>query len=182
MKALVLYGSPRKNGNTTIILKEIVNLLVQKKVDYEEIFLDSVNGNACIGCNFCKKESVCRFQDDYTEIITKLINSDLIIIGTPVYFGGVTSQLKKLIDRFQVLYNNRDKIGRKINIFLVTVGAENNPEIFGGIKLTLKYLKLILQSEKCEIICIQNAEERKKIDELINTKELKSKICNFVNK
>lgn len=181
MKVLVLYGSPRENGNTASVLKEIVKLLALKNIDYEEIYLNRVYGHACIGCNCCKTCFKCVFEDDYSEITRKIMEYDLLVIGSPVYFGGVTSQLKILVDRLQILFNNRDKFNQIINIFFVTTAAENNFNVFKGVKLTLKYLKYIFRSEKYQIICIKNAEEIKKVEQMIDIEEVQKRINYLIN-
>lgn len=101
MKITVLTGSPRKNGTSNYMAEEF--LRGAKESGHEIFRFDTTKANikSCIGCNACSMGSrPCIHQDDFTELKEHLLNSDLIAFVTPIYYFGMSSNLKKVIDRF----------------------------------------------------------------------------------
>jgi len=99
VKIIGISGSPRSEGNTEFIVKEALN--EAKKEGFETEFL-SLSGKAikpCDACLSCKEVKKCIIQDDFETIFTKMIEADGIILGSPVYFGSATPEIKALIDR-----------------------------------------------------------------------------------
>jgi len=99
MKVLGIVGSPRKGGNTEILVEEALTVTREAGAQNEIILLADKKIAGCDGCNSCIKTGVCKIQDDMQSIYQQLEAADGIIFGSPVYFGSVTSQLKALIDR-----------------------------------------------------------------------------------
>lgn len=104
-KVLVLSGSPRKNGNSDILCDEFIKGAKESKHDVEKIFLGDKNINYCIGCYGCNRNNgVCVHKDDMAEILDKMINADIIVMATPVYFYTMDAQVKTVIDRTVARY------------------------------------------------------------------------------
>lgn len=102
MKAIAVNGSPRKNGNTYILLQTVLKELEARGIETELIQAGGRDIHGCIACGKCKKSEVpqCAFNDDIVnESIRKIENADALILGSPVYFGGLTAQMKAFIDR-----------------------------------------------------------------------------------
>ena len=99
MKVIGISGSPRPEGNTTLLVREALNAIAEEGIETEFISLADKELNPCIGCNICKEIGSCQIIDDVDEILQKMKEADGIIVGSPVYFGGVTAQLKILMDR-----------------------------------------------------------------------------------
>jgi multimeric flavodoxin WrbA len=107
MNVITLQGSPRKEGNTAKVLSWVEEELVAMGNDVESIFLNTKNLNGCLGCGKCKEtpDAVgCVQKDDIPKILRKMIDADLVIFASPLYFWGVTSQLKTVIDRTYSFY------------------------------------------------------------------------------
>jgi multimeric flavodoxin WrbA len=102
MKALVLDGSLTKDSDIDIIYSSIIKELESKGFDIETILLQNTKVAPCQGCFDCwvKTPGECRTDDDGREIAKKMVQSQLIIHFTPITFGGYSSELKKVIDRF----------------------------------------------------------------------------------
>jgi multimeric flavodoxin WrbA len=101
MKVLAINGSSRVNGNTAILLKEVLKPLIKNNVDTEIVHLKANEINSCCGCYDCirKKNNQCSQKNDMLNgLLIKMCQADAIIIGTPTYFGDVTSEIKSLID------------------------------------------------------------------------------------
>ncbi len=120
MKVLAVNGSPRKKGNTQDMLDAAARELKTRGGSVEFIHLADYEVQPCNGCERCyKKAWDCPIDDDAAELLKKMAGSDGLLIGSPVYFGGVTAQLKALFDRSIMLYQDmelRNKVGGAISV------------------------------------------------------------------
>jgi multimeric flavodoxin WrbA len=119
VKIIGIVGSPRKGGNTTILVKEALKAAENAGADTELINLGNAEIEPCIACDICKSTGECAIYDDVPSILTKLIESQGMIIGSPVYFGNVTAQLKMLMDRSRPLrmdFKLKNKVGGAISV------------------------------------------------------------------
>jgi multimeric flavodoxin WrbA len=102
MYAVALNGSPRKNGNTSILLDNVLDTLKESGWETE---LVQVGGKRIRGCNACRKcwenkDMKCVFNDDiFNDVFQKIIRADAVIAGSPTYFAGTASEIKGLLDR-----------------------------------------------------------------------------------
>jgi multimeric flavodoxin WrbA len=110
MKVLGISGSPRKDGNTEILIKEALEGAMAKGAEVEFISLAGKVIGGCMAHPTCGQGGKCLVDDDMQPIYGKMMEADAVIIGTPVYFGGMTSQTKALLDRTYLL----SKMGRKL--------------------------------------------------------------------
>lgn len=99
VKITGIVGSPRKGGNTEFLVNSALKAAEELGVETEIIYLGSAEIEPCIACDICKSTGECAIYDDMSDILAKIGSSHGLIIGSPVYFGSVTSQLKMLIDR-----------------------------------------------------------------------------------
>ena len=99
MKILGLSCSPRKKGNTVILLEETLKGAEQEGAEIEFISVSGRDIKGCDGCNTCSSKGECHIQDDMHLFYEKMIEADGIIFGTPVYFYGMTAQCKSIMDR-----------------------------------------------------------------------------------
>lgn len=97
-KVLILSGSPRKNGNSDILCDEFMKGAVEAGNEVEKIRVAEKNIGYCRACYACKN-GPCAIKDDMTEVLQKMIDTDVIVLASPVYFYSVDAQLKALIDR-----------------------------------------------------------------------------------
>ena len=122
-KVIVLNGSPRANGNTKSALEHLLSGM-KKKADFDvtEINLTKESLKPCLACDACKKNGgVCETDKATAALMEKVVESDVIVLGTPVYWWGVSAQLKTAIDKF---YSKSDIMGpMHKKIILVAVGA-----------------------------------------------------------
>jgi multimeric flavodoxin WrbA len=99
MKVFVINGSFRKEGNTDIIIDKVLEGCKSMSAETEKVYVDELNINSCEGCLECRAEGICRQEDGLAEIVKKLEQADVIIIGSPIYGNYMTGQLKILLDR-----------------------------------------------------------------------------------
>ncbi len=113
MKVIGIVCSPRQGGNTEILVQEALDTIQGLGAETEIIPVYDKRINFCDGCHSCIKTATCHIQDDMQEIYQKLLESDGIIIGTPVYFLNMSGQAKTILDRLSVLSQHqklRDKV------------------------------------------------------------------------
>ena len=128
-KVLGIMGSPRKNGNTHLLMNELFRGASEPGTDIRTFLLGDLDIRECDGCHTCWKGNPCSKSDDMNTIYPKLIDSDVIIFGAPVYWYGPTALLKGFIDRF-VYFNcpeHRAQIEGRSAVLAVPF-EEDNPE------------------------------------------------------
>jgi multimeric flavodoxin WrbA len=114
VKIVTLQGSPRKNGNTAKVLFWIEEELVTLGHDIECVLLNTKNLKGCLACGKCKEKPDtvgCIQTDDIPEILKKMTKAELVLFASPLYFWGVTAQLKNVIDRTYSFYVDYHKPG-----------------------------------------------------------------------
>lgn len=129
-KILAVVGSPRRNGNTDILVSRIAEGARTKGATVDELYLGDLTIKECDGCHKCWEGKECSKNDEMCNIYPKIIQSDVIIFGTPVYWYGPTGLMKIFIDRF-VYFNspeNREKIRSKSAVIAVPF-EEEKPEM-----------------------------------------------------
>lgn len=98
-KVLILSGSPRKGGNSDILCDEFMRGAQESGCTVEKIRIAEKKIGYCMGCYACRNGGVCAIKDDMAEIMQKLIEADVIVLASPVYFYSIDAQLKAVIDR-----------------------------------------------------------------------------------
>jgi len=114
MKVLGISGSMRREGNTAILIKKILERCEIAGIDAEFISLAGKEIKPCLGCEYCKREKICVIQDDdWPPLIEKVLNCEVLVLGGPTYYYDVCGHLKNFIDRTYSLYHDRKLAGRQ---------------------------------------------------------------------
>ncbi|UCF64417.1 MAG: flavodoxin family protein [bacterium] len=100
IKVLGITGSPRTAGNTALLIKEVLTGAREKGARVTKVFLSQLNIKPCLACNTCKIKGSCIYHDDMQKLLDQIRESDVCVLGTPVFFWGPTAQFKTFIDRF----------------------------------------------------------------------------------
>ena len=144
MNTLILSGSPRKGGNTELLVEAFTKGASQKH-HVEIVSVRDYKVNPCMGCNACFKSdsNTCVQNDDMMAIYEKMAKADMLVIASPVYFYGISAQLKAVIDRFHNPIRDSFHIKK---MALLLVGAASLPELFDAIlteyNLCLRFFNL----------------------------------------
>ncbi|MFQ5883724.1 MAG: flavodoxin family protein [Thermoplasmata archaeon] len=96
---IILVGSPRVKGNTAKIVEQVEEILSQKEIETEIVFLDWLDLSPCKGCGSCEDSGNCVQKDEMQELWEKVESSDGLVLASPTYYSGVTAQMKMFIDR-----------------------------------------------------------------------------------
>lgn len=113
MKVVGIVCSPRRGGNTEILVREALDTIQGLGGETELITVAGKTIRPCDGCTTCDDAGECKIDDDMQEIYRKLTQADGMILGSPVYFANVTAQAKIVIDRTRALSRGR-KLRRKV--------------------------------------------------------------------
>lgn len=144
MNILVLSGSPRKGGNTDLLVDAFVKG-ASPKHHVEVVSVHDYKINPCMGCNACfrREDHACCQKDDMQIVYEKMAKAEMLVIASPVYFYGLSAQLKTVIDRFHNPIRDTFHIHKTA---LLLVGAASLPELFDSIimqyELCLKFFKM----------------------------------------
>jgi len=147
MNILAFLGSPRKGGNSEVLLQAALRGVVAAGGRTEVIRLCDLDIHPCLNCGGCDDTGECVLQDDMTMLYDKIMASQHIILASPIFFYGITAQAKAFIDRTQALWN-RHRLWREQGEvlqshdrkgFFVSVAATRGPRVFEGAVLTMKY-------------------------------------------
>jgi len=116
MKVIAINGSPRKSWNTATLLKKALEGAASKGAETELIHLYDLEYKGCISCFECKRiggESYgkCAEKDDLTEVLEKVEMADAVVLGSPIYFGEVTGEMRSFLERLLFQYLVYDKEG-----------------------------------------------------------------------
>ena len=114
MKVLGISGSMRKNGNTAQLIKVVLAQCKDAGIRTEFVSLAGKKILPCLGCGKCKEKKWCVIEnDDWDEIAKKMLDCEVLVIGSPTYYYDVCGHLKNFIDRTYSLYHDRKLAGRK---------------------------------------------------------------------
>lgn len=145
MNVLVILGSPRKNGNTEILIRSVITGVESVGGTCELVRLAEKKIHPCIGCGGCEKEGICVIKDEMQELYPRITSADRIIVVSPIYFYGVTAQTKAFIDRCQALWSRKYLLKMRLKGdvakigYFVSVAATKGERVFEGATLTVQY-------------------------------------------
>ena len=152
---LAIYGSPRRKGNTSLLLKNAVKGAIEAGAEVEEIILRDLKMSPCLEIYGCKKTGRCVIQDDFQQVYDKLLSCQGLMLASPIFFYTVSAHTKILMDRCQSLWVKRywlekntiesPKATRK-GLF-ISVGATKGKRLFEGTLLSIRYFFEILDME-----------------------------------
>lgn len=126
MKIVVLTGSPRRNGNTNHLAGQFIKGAEEAGHEIYRFDCAQRKVSPCIACNRCGMNGSCTFNDDFEELRPYLVEADMVVFATPMYYFGFSSQLKAVIDRFYAL-NGQIKGNMKQSALLMAY-ADTAPE------------------------------------------------------
>ena len=161
-KIVVLVGSMRKGGNTDLLAQAFTEG-ASKNNDIELVSVADYKVNPCIGCNSCftRKDNSCFQNDDMSVIYEKLRTADIVVIASPVYFYGISAQLKAIVDRLHTPMRNEFHIKK---LALLLVGAASLPNLFDSIKLQYQLVLDFFQLENIGMVLVRGVKEKGDIE------------------
>lgn len=152
---LAIYGSPRRKGNTSLLLQEAVKGAREAGAQVEEVVLRDLEMSPCLEIYGCKKTGRCVIKDDFQKVYDQILSCQGIMLASPIFFYTVSAHTKILMDRCQSLWvkkywiENRPfgKTAAKRKGLFISVGATKGKKLFDGVSLTVKYFFDVLDAE-----------------------------------
>ena len=145
-KVLGIFGSPRRGGNTGLLLEETLKGAAAEGARVEEIHLCDVRISPCTECLGCFNDGACVIPDGMQDIYPRLLNADIVILASPIFFYGITGLAKVMVDRCQALWARKyqlhdpaPEMERKRKGFFISVGGTKGQRMFEGAVLTVRY-------------------------------------------
>ena len=137
-------GSPRIKGNTDLLLDQVLKGAQSQGAEIEKITVDKLKIAPCKEYYGCERDGNCVIRDDMDSIYAKLLEADVVIIASPMFFYGITGQLKSFIDRCQALWIRKhvlkqESSGSERKGVFIGVGATSGKQLFDGSILIMKY-------------------------------------------
>ena len=143
--AVILFGSPRKKGNTIELAGAMSAALKEKGWGVRTLYLNDLNIRPCQGCYVCLPDGVCRINDDMKDVRKYVMESDLIVYATPIYWFGPSGQLKLVMDRSIAFMDENfgSRIEGKKAVTLTTFGDEDMDSCRPAIEIFEKTFDLL---------------------------------------
>ncbi|MFH1169559.1 MAG: flavodoxin family protein [Chloroflexota bacterium] len=164
MKVLGIMGSPRLKGNTDLLLDEALRGAQSQQAEVKKLIVDKLNISPCREYYGCFKDGKCVIRDDMDDIYPQLLDADGIIIASPMFFYGLTAQVKALIDRCQALwarkYVLKDLPAARRSGAFIGVGATKGEKLFDGSVLVVKYFFQALNVDYSEELLVRGVDDR----------------------
>jgi multimeric flavodoxin WrbA len=144
---LAIYGSPRREGNTSVLLKQAVQGARDAGADIEEITLRDLKMSPCLEIYGCLKTGRCAIKDDFQSLYDKMLSAKGLMLASPIFFYTVSAHTKILMDRCQSLWVKKYRIDKmqaeaseptRLGLF-ISVGATKGKRLFDGTLLTIRY-------------------------------------------
>lgn len=160
---LIISASPRKNGNSDLLCNEFLKGAVDAGHQVEKIFLADKKINYCVGCGLCSRNdySGCSQKDDMEDLVEKMIEADVIVLASPVYFYTINAQMKTFIDRCCAKYT---KIINKEFYFIIAAAEVNKAEMSRTFECFRGFLDCLENAKEQGQICATGVWEKGEIE------------------
>jgi multimeric flavodoxin WrbA len=171
MKVLGIYGSPRKGGNTDQLLDKALEGAESAGAEISRVYARDLKMGGCIGCGGCDKTGICVVDDDMQTVYPLLDEADIIFLASPIYFYGLTAQVKALVDRSQAMWSRKmlkktpeeRKVYTSGKGYLIAVGATRGKRLFDGVQMIVRYFFDALDMSYEGGLLLDQLEERKAV-------------------
>jgi multimeric flavodoxin WrbA len=170
MKVLGIMGSPRRQSNTDILLDKALEGAKEAGAEVEKVLVSKLKISPCLEIYACLKDGNCAIKDDMELLYKKLIEADHIVFASPIFFYGITSQAKAIIDRCQALWVRKHvlKVGRDDRVrrgLFISVGATRGERLFDGAVLTVKYFFDAVDVKYSGDLLVRGIDDKAQIEE-----------------
>jgi len=168
LKVLGIMGSPRIKGNTDLLLDEALKGAQGQGAEIEKIVVDKLKIAPCKEYYGCLRDGDCVIRDDMDGIYPKLLEADRIIVASPIFFYGVTAQVKALIDRCQAIWARKYVLKQKLSNkerkgAFIAVGATKGKQLFDGSILVIKYFFKAIDVSYVDELLVRGVDKRGEI-------------------
>jgi multimeric flavodoxin WrbA len=186
---LAIHGSPRKNGNSIYLAHQALEVAEKRHVRVEQVYLNDLTIKPCRGCDACRKEikGHCSIKDDMQTLYEKVVNTDVLLLSSPVYWFTYSAQLKLFFDRLYAVQTETLSALKAKKIGIILTYGDVNPFVSGAANAvrTLQDAFNYTESEIIGIVCgsAPAVGDARKNKELVRqARELGKKMALFISK
>jgi len=154
VKILAIYGSPRRKGNTSLLLKNAVKGAIEAGAEVEELVLRDLKMSPCLEIYGCKETGRCVIQDDFQKVYDQLLSCHGLMLASPIFYYTVSAHTKILMDRCQSLWAKKYWLEKPLEKrkatrkgLFISVGATKGKRLFEGTLLSIRYFFDVLDTE-----------------------------------
>jgi len=166
MKVLGILGSPRREGNTEILLDEALRGAGDHGGLCEKVILRDLKITPCLEIYKCAEDGVCAIQDEMQGLFPKIIQAERLLLASPIFFYSVPALAKAMIDRCQSLWAKKyilklpvSPIADRQGVF-ISVAATRGKKLFDGVRLTVKYFFDAIDVAYSDELFVRGADEK----------------------
>ncbi len=169
MHILAIYGSPRKGGNSEVLLEHFLAPFENaNSALIEKIRLYELNFSPCLECGECERNGSCKLKDDFFFLYSKLLKVDLLVLSTPVFFYSHPAMVQAFFERLQPFWIRKNVFKEKLRKVplkgvLLCIGATRGEKLFDGIKRSFKYALSALDGELIGNVFVRGVEKKGEI-------------------
>jgi len=168
LKVLGIAGSPRKEGNTDLLLEQVLTGASHEKTEIKKVVLRELHIAPCRHCDGCLKTGTCVQQDDMQWLHQDLRKADCIVLASPIFFMSLTAQTKAMIDRCQALWVLKYVLKapvaippcKKRNGIFISVGGTRYKNLFEPSKAILKAWLSTLEADFASELTFSGIDEK----------------------
>jgi hypothetical protein len=169
MVVLGIYGSPRKGGNTDLMMDAFLDGAASAGGEPNRVYVRDLKISGCLECAACDKSGKCIQEDDMSTVYQLMESAPRIVVASPIFFYGVTGQLKLLIDRSQASYMKKELRNRAGSSsgngvqrkgWLLSAGATKGKRLFECAVLSVRYFFDAVDVEYAGDLCLREIEEK----------------------
>ena len=187
MNVLVILGSPKRDGHTTVVLDHYLKAFNDAGHHVETLFLRGMKMIPCIDCAKCKETGECAIPDDMTLVYQNIKEAQFIVMASPVYFNSVSSFMKIMIDRCQVYWSkkfvlkDRKKTKDKDGVLICTAGVKHDEEtLIGATKVVDLFFKAV-DANYLDTLWVDDTDKIPAIDQTDTLKNIEVKALKHLN-
>ncbi len=140
---LAFQGSPRLGGNTDLLLEAFLQGAEEEGAQIEKFHLYRMEFSPCLECGGCDETGECILEDDLTPLYPRLLEADVVVLASPVFFYNLTSRTQALVERAQACWIRRyvlkQTFPKRKGGLLLAVGATRGPKLFEGLQRVVRY-------------------------------------------
>lgn len=165
MKFLAIWGSPRRGGNSEILLDAFIEGATAAGAQVEKVALQKLKISPCLEIYHCFQDGTCPIRDDMQPLYDKLLAADVVALATPIFFYSVSAQAKAMIDRTQALWARRYQLkqdfpGPERQGVLLCTAATKGRLLFVGARLVAKYFFDAINVSYAAEILVRGVDEK----------------------
>ncbi|MFH1540095.1 MAG: flavodoxin family protein [bacterium] len=168
MEVLGIYGSPRENGNTDVLLDALLEAAVSAGAKATRLYLRKLRMLPCMEDYGCREGGRCTFNDDFDTAHDLIDAADAVVLATPIFFYSVSAHSKILIDRCQSFWIRKYELKRPIKParpgVLIAAGATKGKKLFDGVLLTVRYFFDAIDVELSDTLLVKGVDEKGDIE------------------